>query len=144
MVGESYAGVYVPTIARELMSDPGPINFAGFAVGDGCMGTEVLCGSGNPDKGPFYRVEFMHGHGQVSERNYGDIKKSCPEARYACSLRVACVPPISRLYLDHQHAPLAFQHAPLPEVSPTSRPYLAYISPISRLYLRRPSAPASA
>ena len=26
-------------------------------VGDGCMGTDVLCGSGNPDKGPFYEVE---------------------------------------------------------------------------------------
>ena len=28
-------------------------------------GEEVLCGSGNPDKGPYYQVEFMHGHGQV-------------------------------------------------------------------------------
>jgi hypothetical protein len=68
ITGESYAGIYVPTIVREILIDPGPLNLKGFAVGDGCMGTEVLCGAGNPDKGPWYRVEFMHGHGQVSER----------------------------------------------------------------------------
>lgn len=76
--GESYAGIYVPTIVRELMNEPGPTNLAGFAVGDGCMGTDVLCGSGNPDKGPYYNVEFMHGHGQVSEGNYREIMAECP------------------------------------------------------------------
>lgn len=65
ITGESYAGVYVPTIVREILADPGPLNLKGFAVGDGCMGTEVLCGNKNPDKGPFFKVEFMHGHGQV-------------------------------------------------------------------------------
>jgi hypothetical protein len=79
ITGESYAGIYVPTIVREILADPGVLNLKGFAVGDGCMGTDVLCGSGNPDKGPFYRVEFMHGHGQVSERNYNTIMKECPE-----------------------------------------------------------------
>jgi len=79
ITGESYAGVYVPTIVREILADPGPLSLRGFAVGDGCMGTEVLCGSGNPDKGPFYRVEFMHGHGQVSEKNYRTIMRECPE-----------------------------------------------------------------
>ena len=43
---------------------------SGFAVGDGCMGTEVLCGSVpnatlpplvQVSKGPWYKVEFMHG-----------------------------------------------------------------------------------
>eukprot|EP01050_Picozoa_sp_SAG11_P017338 SAG11_NODE_2489_length_3295_cov_2.382666_2_plen_253_part_00 len=80
ITGESYAGVYVPTIVREIMEDPGPLSLAGFAVGDGCMGTDILCGSGNPDKGPWYQVEFMHGHGQVSESNYRAIMDSCPEA----------------------------------------------------------------
>ena len=46
----------MPTIVREILDDPGPLNLKGFAVGDGCMGTEVLCGSGNPDKGPYYEV----------------------------------------------------------------------------------------
>jgi len=79
IAGESYAGIYVPTIVREIVADPGPLNLAGFAVGDGCMGTEVLCGDKRPDKGPYYEVEFMHGHGQVSERTYGAIRAECPE-----------------------------------------------------------------
>jgi len=80
ITGESYAGIYVPNIAKEILKAPGPINLKGFAVGDGCMGTDVLCGSGNPDKGPYYQVEFLHGHGQVSEKNYKTIIMECPEA----------------------------------------------------------------
>jgi hypothetical protein len=57
--------VYVPVIVRAIMADPRGINLKGFAVGDGCMGTEVLCGGGS---GPYWDVEFMHGHGQVSNR----------------------------------------------------------------------------
>eukprot|EP00947_MAST-08B_sp_MAST-8B-sp1_P004438 g4438.t1 len=93
LTGESYAGVYVPTIARAIYKQPGPLNLKGFAVGDGCMGKDVLCGDGNPDKGPFYQVEFLHGHGQVSERNYRAIRKACPEAALRSggpSLSAAC------------------------------------------------------
>ena len=79
ITGESYAGVYVPTIVREILASPGPLNLKGFAVGDGCMGTDVLCGSGNPDSGPKWRIEFMHGHGAVSERNYAEIMRECPD-----------------------------------------------------------------
>lgn len=90
IIGESYAGVYVPTIVRELWADPGPTTLKGFAVGDGCMGTEVLCGSVpnatlpplvQVSKGPWYKVEFMHGHGQVSERNYRAIMAECTEVQ---------------------------------------------------------------
>ena len=81
ITGESYAGIYVPTIAREIVNDPGPLNLKGFAVGDGCIGSDVLCGSGNPDKGPWYHIEFQHGHGQVSERNYNTIMAECTEAQ---------------------------------------------------------------
>ena len=63
IMGESYAGIYVPTIVQAVLEDPGPLNLRGFAVGDGCMGTEVLCGPA--DSGPYYEIEFFHGHGQV-------------------------------------------------------------------------------
>ena len=81
------------------MADPGPLNLAGFAVGDGCMGTDILCGSGNPNKGPHYQIEFMHGHGQVSERNYRAIKKLCPDAALmtGTGMTAACTAAIAQM-----------------------------------------------
>lgn len=66
LIGESYAGIYVPTLAREILSEGpnSPVNLVGFAVGDGCVGTDVLCGD---HAGPLFHVQFMHGHGQFSE-----------------------------------------------------------------------------
>lgn len=77
IVGESYAGVYVPTLVREILEDPNSSikNLKGFAVGDGCVGLDVLCG---PVGGPLWYVEFMRGHGQFSELLYNNIKRSCP------------------------------------------------------------------
>ena len=56
------------------------------------MGTDVLCGGGDPDRGPYYTVEFLHGHGQVSERNYAEIVAQCPEKdlRTGQNLTPAC------------------------------------------------------
>lgn len=75
--GESYAGIYVPMIADRVLKDPQGIKLAGFAVGDGCMGTEVLCGRG--DGGPYYNLEFLHGHGQFSNKLYNSITSTCTE-----------------------------------------------------------------
>jgi len=67
ITGESYAGIYVPTIAHLLWLDKAsPVQLAGIAIGDGCMGTDVLCGRGNG--GPWWDLEFMHGHGQIGEK----------------------------------------------------------------------------
>jgi len=76
ITGESYAGIYVPIIARAILEDPQGINLKGFAVGDGCMGTEVLCGD---HSGPYYHLQFLHGHGQFSEKLYRTINKVCTE-----------------------------------------------------------------
>ena len=43
IAGESYAGIYVPTMAEQILSFPLPapapkINLAGLAIGDGCIG----------------------------------------------------------------------------------------------------------
>lgn len=90
LAGESYAGVYVPTIAREIMNDPRGINLAGFAVGDGCMGLDILCGPGSG--GPYYSIEFFYGHGQVSNSLYNQIRATCPETalRTGKNLSPAC------------------------------------------------------
>ena len=40
IIGESYAGIYVPTVVRELINRDSVLKncIKGFAVGDGCVG----------------------------------------------------------------------------------------------------------
>lgn len=101
LVGESYAGVYVPLFVDAWLDDPirGPngdlINFQGFAVGDGfpaCVPSDGkpvdwcvdLNNVGffeypNALAGPHWDVEFFHGHSQMSESLYREIKSTCTE-----------------------------------------------------------------
>ncbi|GMI12231.1 hypothetical protein TrVE_jg10486 [Triparma verrucosa] len=77
--GESYAGVYIPTMARSIIENDSSINLKGFAVGDACTGTEVLCGD-DGDFGPWWDITFMYGHGQFSTKTYDSIIAACTEA----------------------------------------------------------------
>jgi len=92
--GESYAGVYVPGFADAMMSDPIPgLNFQGWAVGDGWTGCKPKEGRKvdwcvdldnvgvfkypNVEPGPYYDVEFFHGHSQFSNQLYREILAGC-------------------------------------------------------------------
>ena len=46
----------------------------GLAIGDGCVGSEVLCGGGF---GPWWYIIFMYGHGQFSTNLYNDLLSVC-------------------------------------------------------------------
>jgi carboxypeptidase C (cathepsin A) len=72
--GESYAGKYVPMLAREIYQhrDENQLNFKGFAVGDGVLGNGDFGNGWN-----YYYVEFMHGHGQFSDLLYMQIQDVC-------------------------------------------------------------------
>jgi carboxypeptidase C (cathepsin A) len=79
--GESYAGVYVPTLAREILNhaDSTPARqLKGFAVGDG------VTGHGDCSWGPKWHVEFFHGHGQFSTKTYNEIQQACSEEELSC------------------------------------------------------------
>eukprot|EP00930_Biecheleria_cincta_P095710 TRINITY_DN8764_c0_g1_i2.p1 TRINITY_DN8764_c0_g1~~TRINITY_DN8764_c0_g1_i2.p1 ORF type:complete len:539 (-),score=80.92 TRINITY_DN8764_c0_g1_i2:95-1624(-) len=79
LVGESYAGIYVPMLAREILQEQGSdlaAQLKGFAVGDGCIGG-AAGGGCVPNRGPFFTVEFFHGHGQFSDKTYAKIQRSC-------------------------------------------------------------------
>ena len=105
--GESYAGVYVPLFVNAWLDDPikGPtgklINFKGFAVGDGFPGCVPQPGRKvdwcvdlnnveffkypNALPGPYWDVEFFHGHSQMSEALYHKARLAPPPRRTATS-----------------------------------------------------------
>ena len=78
LTGESYAGVYIPMLSQAVLAGndgtSDPLNFKGFAVGDACTGTDVLCG---PVGGPYWSVMFFYGHGQFSNKLYDAIIDTC-------------------------------------------------------------------
>ncbi|GMI59051.1 hypothetical protein ScalyP_jg3042 [Parmales sp. scaly parma] len=83
--GESYAGVYIPTMARAIVEDNDAnsdastkINLKGLAVGDACTGTEVLCGDAT-GLGPWWDMTFMYGHHQFSTKLYDEMITKCTE-----------------------------------------------------------------
>jgi hypothetical protein len=76
----------VPTLAREILSskaDDEP-RLKGLAVGDGCVGTDVICGDHH---GPLFTVQFLHGHQQFSESLYAQITSECDRAELADGVR---------------------------------------------------------
>lgn len=80
LVGESYAGVYMPMLFEGLMSAASPPNLVGLGLGDACMGTQVVCGDGGP-RGPWFSLMFLGGHGCISMPTWSSILEQCPIAR---------------------------------------------------------------
>jgi carboxypeptidase C (cathepsin A) len=68
--GESYAGIYVPTLAEAIMhaTDKGTYTGAplkGIAVGNGCTGSELgICGFSN--QGIYYEFKYLLGQAFIS------------------------------------------------------------------------------
>eukprot|EP00039_Didymoeca_costata_P028038 m.19801 g.19801 ORF g.19801 m.19801 type:complete len:487 (-) comp6676_c0_seq2:269-1729(-) len=77
ITGESYAGIYVPTLAEQIMNDANnEINLVGMAVGNGCWGSQVgLCAFG-ADMARI-NVQFLYGHGAISATLYKNISAEC-------------------------------------------------------------------
>ncbi|XP_028769706.1 serine carboxypeptidase-like 20 [Neltuma alba] len=73
IAGESYAGIYVPTLAYEVMKgiEAGArpnLNFKGYLVGNGCTDDEF---DGNA------LVPFAHGMGLISDELYEEVRVEC-------------------------------------------------------------------
>ena len=76
-VGESYAGVYVPTIVKQILANPSDgINLKGFAVGDACTPPDI-CGS--KQSGPYFQIQFLYGKSAFSTKLYEEINSVCSE-----------------------------------------------------------------
>eukprot|EP01035_Chromulina_nebulosa_P024704 gene24704-32179_t len=77
LTGESYAGVYVPMIVKQILAHPlDKINLQGFAVGDACTPPDI-CGS--KQSGPFFQIQFLYGKSAFSNKLYEEINNVCSE-----------------------------------------------------------------
>lgn len=77
--GESYAGIYIPMLADLVLNasrSGGLPKLAGIGVGNGCLGDEV--GSCSP-QGTKIEVDFLYGHGAISQPTYAALYAECPD-----------------------------------------------------------------
>lgn len=79
--GESYAGVYVPTLAEAIIEATLDGSYTGaplkgVAVGNGCSGTEVgICGWG--PQGTYYEWEYLLQSSLISNALKNKVNKAC-------------------------------------------------------------------
>jgi len=80
ITGESYAGIYVPTLANRIrlgnLAGEAYINLKGFAVGNGCIGGQVGTCSNDP-KADKYLLDVLFGHGMIAQTSYWATEAAC-------------------------------------------------------------------
>lgn len=69
VTGESYAGIYIPTLLIKTIADP-TINVKGAAIGNGYVHVDLLAGTMYP---------YWYYHGLVSSRMWKDLTDACCE-----------------------------------------------------------------
>ncbi|KAJ8599355.1 hypothetical protein CTAYLR_005367 [Chrysophaeum taylorii] len=79
LVGESYAGQYIPNIASFMVAHPEVVgkNLSGVAVGNGCWGgttDTVRCNGYHAEQND---IEIYYGKGLISKRLYQSIQAVC-------------------------------------------------------------------
>jgi len=99
--GESYAGIYIPTLAYDIVNAGAAsgINLKGILVGNGCLGSKVgICG--DSPFGDYLALAQYHGHGFISDKAFnkanaacGDWSTSSPACSDASSAAMAEVGP---------------------------------------------------
>lgn len=70
ITGESYAGVYIPTLTKEILDHAPGINIQGIAVGDPCTDTASQAQSQD-------MLWYAHKHGLVPDADYDFLWNNC-------------------------------------------------------------------
>uniref|UniRef100_A0A4Q8K548 Carboxypeptidase n=1 Tax=Liphistius sp. SGP-2016 TaxID=1905180 RepID=A0A4Q8K548_9ARAC len=68
ITGESYGGIYVPTLSVRVLTEPASINFKGFAVGNGFLDQRNLSNS---------IVFFAYYHGLLGKELWNNLESYC-------------------------------------------------------------------
>jgi len=76
LAGESYAGIYVPTLAQQILrGNNSNINLKGIMVGNGCIGSEV--GACSAKEGGQIDIDFMYDRAIISPKAYQAVNAAC-------------------------------------------------------------------
>ncbi|CAL0304578.1 unnamed protein product [Lupinus luteus] len=93
LTGESFAGIYVPTLAQQIvqgfMAGAKPkLNFKGYMIGNGVTDDKF---DGNA------MVPFAHGMGLISDQIFEDTKTQCKGKYYGDDLNKNCVKMLNKV-----------------------------------------------
>jgi len=93
ITGESYAGIYVPTLANRIVDGNAAgmpyVNLKGIAVGDGCIGNSVgTCGDGAD--GLQISFDLFYGHGMISQSTREKVYGLCGEGDWQNNITDDC------------------------------------------------------
>ena len=107
LTGESYAGIYIPTLALRILdgAQRGDNSFPmqGFAVGNGCWGNAVgTCAAyGAEGAGPYEGVmdflSFFRGHAMLSAPHWEELLQACGDFS---TKSAACDSAVAAAYQD--------------------------------------------
>ncbi|GIY64714.1 lysosomal protective protein [Caerostris darwini] len=68
ITGESYGGIYIPTLSLRVLTGPANINFKGFAIGNGYLDVQNLTNS---------LIFFAYYHGLIGPKLWTSLSQYC-------------------------------------------------------------------